>query len=720
MSTGSAQQTSTTTAGVSPFAQNYVDTMLGAGQQEIFNTQKDPTTGKTSITGIKPYVPFGAPMDAQGNVVPYGGQPQGMGWGSYGGQQGGYGQPQPQYQDYFNTPAALRGRFAGTDDSGMGRGAYPQRTPGAEPFPAYGGQQGGYGQPPATQQQNPPGMNLFQQLQNLSNRAQQPSTYTPTPQQDFGTYGFDQNVTDYLNKQRQGAATDAGIDYTYDPATKTFKGATMGGGTFTKTLDEIKQEADIINPANVPPPPGGVAVDPNDRLRTADGKQFFSSGQWWPNETVQAFGGMGGMGGSGMMANLFGGQQAGQYQQPQTPTAQEDQIMGQSTDITHPGMVFEQYQNYGMGRLPANYEEGSSRAQQYPQYQQPNTGYPTGTMQAGMGPGEQLAAESSVAGPSALQQRAYQSAYNMQTPGQYGQATDIGQAAGLGLLNTAGQAQGLQSLAQQAIQQGKQYGQDITNASKLQQAMDPYMQNVVNARQREAIRQSNILARNNRAAAVKAGAFGGSGSALMEAERQRNLATQLEDIQAGGLQGAYQNAQQQMLNAQNQAMQGYNTGIQGYGQGIQGQTGAYGQAASSAGTLSNIGGQQLGSQQSIANLQNTFGQQQQQRQQQIINQAIQNYNMRRMYPQQQLSYMGSLLSGLPVSSTGNVTNIPAPNMASQIAGLGMTGIGAAGLYQNLTGKGIGSLFGFKKGGQVKRPQVGGNGLMDAALRKIGA
>ena len=37
MSTGSAQQTSTTTAGVSPFAQNYVDAMLGAGQQQVFN-----------------------------------------------------------------------------------------------------------------------------------------------------------------------------------------------------------------------------------------------------------------------------------------------------------------------------------------------------------------------------------------------------------------------------------------------------------------------------------------------------------------------------------------------------------------------------------------------------------------------------------------------------------------------------------------------------------
>ena len=86
MSTGSAQQTSTTTAGVSPFAQNYVDTMLSAGQQQVFNTQPN-AAGGMDITGIKPYVPFGAPMDAQGNVAPYGGQQTGMGWGAYGQQQ---------------------------------------------------------------------------------------------------------------------------------------------------------------------------------------------------------------------------------------------------------------------------------------------------------------------------------------------------------------------------------------------------------------------------------------------------------------------------------------------------------------------------------------------------------------------------------------------------------------------------------------------------------
>ena len=122
MSTGSAQQTSTTTAGVSPFAQNYVDTMLSAGQQQVFNTQYDPATKQTNVTGIKPYVPFGAPMNAQGQVAPYGGQQTGMGWGAYPGS--GYGQQQQQ-------------------------------------------------QPPSN---IPNPLELFQQLQN---RAQQPSTYTP-------------------------------------------------------------------------------------------------------------------------------------------------------------------------------------------------------------------------------------------------------------------------------------------------------------------------------------------------------------------------------------------------------------------------------------------------------------------------------------------------------------------------------------------------------------
>ena len=317
---------------------------------------------------------------------------------------------------------------------------------------------------------------------------------------------------------------------------------------------------------------------------------------------------------------------------------------------------------------------------------------------AGMGPGEQAAAQASVAGPTGLQQQAYGSAAGMQTPGQFNAATDIGQTAGYGLLNTAGQAQGLQSLGMQAVQQGQQYAQDITNPYRTAQFMSPYMQNVVDVQQQEAKRQSDILGTQEAGQAVKAGAFGGSRYGLQEAERQRNLAMQLGQIQATGTQAAFQNAQAQQQAAQQQAMTGLQTGIQGYGQGIQGQTGAYGQAAQTAAGLGTLGGQQLGAQQSITNLQNTLGQQQQANQQAIINQAMQNLQLQRMYPQQQLQYLSGLLSGLPVSSTGQVSTIPGPNMLSQLAGLGTTAVGAAGLYKGITGQGIGSILTGATGG----------------------
>jgi len=78
------------------------------------------------------------------------------------------------------------------------------------------------------------------------------------------------------------------------------------------------------------------------------------------------------------------------------------------------------------------------------------------------------------------------------------------------------------------------------------------MQAVVDKQQREAVRQAGIAGTQLAGQATQAGAFGGSRYGLMEAERQRNLATQLGDIQATGSQAAFQNAQQQ-FNQQQQA-----------------------------------------------------------------------------------------------------------------------------------------------------------------------
>jgi len=82
--------------------------------------------------------------------------------------------------------------------------------------------------------------------------------------------------------------------------------------------------------------------------------------------------------------------------------------------------------------------------------------------------------------------------------------------------------------------------------------MSPYMDAVVKAQQREAMRNAGIMGLQRNAAATKSGAFGGSRQAIENAEAERNLNTQLGDIQATGLQSAYQQAQSQ-FNTEQQA-----------------------------------------------------------------------------------------------------------------------------------------------------------------------
>ena len=105
-----------------------------------------------------------------------------------------------------------------------------------------------------------------------------------------------------------------------------------------------------------------------------------------------------------------------------------------------------------------------------------------------------------------------------------------------------------------------------------QEYMTPYMQGVVNIQQREAERQSDIAGTKQQAAATQSGAFGGSRDAIMRAEGARNLALQKGDIQATGLQKAYEQAQAQFNADQNRSLQsqisnqGANLQAQGMGE----------------------------------------------------------------------------------------------------------------------------------------------------------
>jgi hypothetical protein len=189
--------------------------------------------------------------------------------------------------------------------------------------------------------------------------------------------------------------------------------------------------------------------------------------------------------------------------------------------------------------------------------------------------------------------------------------------------------------------------------------MSPYMQNVVDVQQRNAREMAGANSGALNAKASQMGAFGGSGIALQRAAQERDLAKQLEGIQATGAQTAFQQGTQQANTALGQQMQ--------------------------------LGGLRQA---------NT---------QQGLDTAYQDFLTQKNYPYQQLSYMSNLVRGTPMgmNTTSQVYQAP-PSTASQLAGLGTAAVGAA------------KLAGAKKGGSTKDiKKRGAEGLAALALSKMG-
>jgi hypothetical protein len=158
------------------------------------------------------------------------------------------------------------------------------------------------------------------------------------------------------------------------------------------------------------------------------------------------------------------------------------------------------------------------------------------------------------------------------------------------------------SAAEQGFGAGDAYRQQATSADAMGQYMSPYMQNVVQQQQKDAIRQADISRQGTQAQAIKSGAFGGSRSAIVEAENQRGLQDRLANIQATGSQSAFEKAQQAQQFGSNLGIQGLQAGyqglqagMQGTGQGIQGaQAGMQGAGLGLQGVGQQIAGGQLG------------------------------------------------------------------------------------------------------------------------------
>lgn len=301
-----------------------------------------------------------------------------------------------------------------------------------------------------------------------------------------------------------------------------------------------------------------------------------------------------------------------------------------------------------------------------------------------------------VAGFSPMQQQAQANYANMRVPQQFAPATQMATQAGYGAASTVPQSA---MYGADAASTGARLGYQFTNPYETARYMSPYMQDVVDTQQQAAIRQADIASTARGAQAARAGAFGGARQAIENAEANRNLQTQLGSIQATGLQQAYSDAQKNMLSQAQTGLQGLSTGLQGVGQQLAG----YGQMGTQAGQLGQLGTQQLGAQMGITEAQAKAGATQQEYQQNLINNAINNFAMAQQYPQQQMSFMSGLLHGLPMQAGTVQSYQSAPSAISQLAGLGTAAYGLS----SLAGKGN------KKGGVIK----GGDGIDKLGLYK---
>ena len=135
----------------------------------------------------------------------------------------------------------------------------------------------------------------------------------------------------------------------------------------------------------------------------------------------------------------------------------------------------------------------------------------------------------------------------MMLGGPYGsgyQAGQYGSGYEAGMMGPGYQAQGY-GPTYQARSAGPDYNV-LGYESNLDRFMNPYQQAVTDVAKREAIRTSEIIGDKTADAAAMSGGLGGYREAIMQSERERNLAQQLEDIQTKGSLGAYQSAQAQL------------------------------------------------------------------------------------------------------------------------------------------------------------------------------
>ena len=245
-----------------------------------------------------------------------------------------------------------------------------------------------------------------------------------------------------------------------------------------------------------------------------------------------------------------------------------------------------------------------------------------------------LAGAGRIASLSPMQTQVGESLKYMTLPGQYATGTNAVNA-GIGTL------------------------QGLTDAEQTKAYMSPYAQNVMDVNKQEALRDAQMKLVGANLASARQGTYGGARNALMQSEADRNLQTQLGKIQATGMQNAFEDARKTQL----------------------AQAAGYGTLGSTMGAL---GTAQQAGQMDITKAQGAYGDLQRNVQQNQLDAQYNDLMAKLNQPLTNVETMSNLARGTPLTQTATSTTqtTPPPSFASQLAGMGLTGLSLYNMFGN--------------------------------------
>jgi len=305
------------------------------------------------------------------------------------------------------------------------------------------------------------------------------------------------------------------------------------------------------------------------------------------------------------------------------------------------------------------------------------------------------------------QVKAQQDAYDLTQPTQFANATTLANAVGTAATTPPPGSfkPSDYTFADIAAPTTNNYQMDAASTfgdAQAKQYMSPYMQNVMDVQKREAFTdaQKNQLMTN--LGAARQGTYGGARQLLAGTERDRALGMQLGDIQAKGLQAAYENAQSQF---ERDRTAGYNvnkanldsnlttqdlrtkTGLDALranldadvkGAQLSEQSKQFGgtmdmdrlaKMLTSAQTLNTLGTSQQDSDLQRIGAQAAAGAEQQGMDQRYLDLREGDFLRQRDYDKEQLREYSDILRGVPVTSSSTATSsAPKPSIYSQVGG----------------------------------------------------